>query len=134
MPKTPTLLWIDHQVARLFSGDGVLLATVRAVPEDEGEEKKKEQRRRPNKPMASGRRDEQASARFFAAVTAALRGAGPLALGGPGTAKTELAGYLRKKAPELDREVIGIQTLDHPTDRQLAAFARNYFAPPKTRK
>ena len=81
--------------------------------------------------MASGRRDEHVNARFFSAVVQALRGAGPLVLAGPSTAKLELAKYLKKKAPELEREVIGVQTLDHPTDRQLAAFARNYFAPPQ---
>ncbi|MGC4119714.1 MAG: hypothetical protein QM765_35105 [Myxococcales bacterium] len=125
MPKTAMLVWIDHEEAKLVSSDGALLRTVRATPEDSDEEP-----RRPNKPMASGRRDQHSHERFYAEVAKALRGAGPLVLSGPSTAKTELSKYLKRKAPELDREVIGVQTLDHPSDRQLAAFARKYFAPP----
>ena len=124
MTKIPTLLWIDHHEAKVVSADGTLRSTVLATPEDEEEH-------RPNKPVASGRRDEHVNARYFGAVAQALRGAGPLVLTGPSTAKIELSSFLQKKAPELHREVIGIQSLDHPTDRQLAAFARNYFAPPK---
>lgn len=126
MAKTPTLVWLDHQEAKLVSAGGALLSTVRAAPEDLAEEDE----RRPNKPAASGRRSEHSHERYYAAVAQALKGAGPLVLSGPSTAKTELGRYLKKKAPELDREVIAVQTLDHPTDRQLAAFARNYFAPP----
>ncbi|HEY3444863.1 MAG TPA: hypothetical protein VGK67_00810 [Myxococcales bacterium] len=126
MPKTPILLWIDHQEARLCSADGAVVRTVTlALPADE------EDARGPNKPMASGRRNEHSHERFYAAVAQALRGFGPLALCGPSTAKVELSKYLKRKAPELDREVIGVHTLDHPTERQLAAFAKTYFAPPK---
>ncbi|MBI5545090.1 MAG: hypothetical protein HY901_14460 [Deltaproteobacteria bacterium] len=120
---TATLLWIDHKQARLISGEGAMLGTVLATPPDEEEH-------RPNKPTASGRRAEQTHDRFFGAVLEALRGAGPLLLCGPSSAKIEFSKYLKRKAPRIEQEIIGIQTMDHPTKRQLAAFARNCFAPP----
>lgn len=119
------LLWIDHSQARLVSADGAVSRTVLAAPPDE------EETRKPNKATASGRRGEHLHDRYFGAVLEALRGAGPLVLCGPSTAKLEFAKYLERHAKPLAREIVGVQAMDHPTDRQLAAFARNYFAPPK---
>lgn len=129
MARTATLLWIDHQEARICLADGTLRPAILAGPPDAEEGEKKE--KRPNKAAASGRRSERLNARFFEQVAAALKGAGPLLLCGPSTAKVEFSKYLEKRAPALAEEVVAVQSMDHPTDRQLAAFARNYFAPPK---
>ena len=122
MPKTAMLLWIDHHEARIVSAAGELLRTILATPPEEEE-------KRPNKPTASGRRAENLHDRFFGEVAQALRDAGPLLLCGPSTAKTEFSKFLERKAPKVRKEVVGLQPLDHPTERQLAAFARNFFAP-----
>lgn len=127
MSKTAMLLWIDHQEAKVVTAEGALLRTVQAAPP---EREVDEERKKPNKPTASGRRAEGLHDRFFAEVAAHLREAGPLLLCGPSTAKVEFSRFLERKAAPIAREVIGVQALDHPTDRQLAAFARNYFAPP----
>jgi hypothetical protein len=29
--------------------------------------------------------------------------------------------------PKLEARIVGVETVDHPTDGQLAAFARRYF-------
>ena len=121
MPSPQTVLWIDHKEARLFSVDGSIARTVLATPPDEEEH-------RPNKPTASGRRGEHAHDRYFGAVLRSLRDVGPLLLCGPSTAKLEFSRFLKKQAPEIERRVVGTQTSDHPTDRQLVALAKAFFA------
>ena len=46
---------------------------------------------------------------------------------GPSTAKLGLIRYLHKHAHELEPRVVGVESVDHPTDGQLVAYARKYF-------
>jgi len=115
-----TVLWIDHKEAKIFSVEAGTGQKILATPPDEEEH-------RPNKPTASGRRDEHVHERYYAAVLQALQNVGPLLLCGPSTAKLEFSRYLKKQAPKIEKLVVGVETVDHPTDRQLIAFARRFF-------
>ena len=46
---------------------------------------------------------------------------------GPGNAKTAFETYIAARYVDLANRVVGIETLDHPTDAELLAHARNYF-------
>jgi hypothetical protein len=46
---------------------------------------------------------------------------------GPGTAKLQLLRYLHEHEREIERRVVGIETVDHPSDRQLVAHVRRYY-------
>ena len=46
---------------------------------------------------------------------------------GPSTAKLELMRHLHRNEPSLEKKVMGVETVDHPTDRQIVAYARTYF-------
>ena len=46
---------------------------------------------------------------------------------GPSTAKLELIEHVHKHDPALEPKIVGVETVDHPTDRQLVAFVRRYF-------
>ena len=46
---------------------------------------------------------------------------------GPGSAKLELLRHAEKHDPKVSQKIIGVETVDHPTDRQLLAYARKYF-------
>ena len=48
-------------------------------------------------------------------------------IGGPGKARTELAGYLNDKHPALAKRIWAIEPMDHPSDAELVAAARKYF-------
>jgi hypothetical protein len=120
MPNPQAVLWIDHKEARLFSVDGAIAKKVLATPPDEEEH-------RPNKAIASGRRGEHIHERYYAAVLLALRDAGSFLVCGPSTAKVELSRYLKKHAPDIERRIAGVETVDHPTDRQLVARAKAFF-------
>ena len=66
-------------------------------------------------------------AEFMGNIAAALRGAKEILVCGPGTAKLELIRHLHKHAHDVESAVVGVETVDHPSDGQLLAHARKYF-------
>jgi len=64
---------------------------------------------------------------FLRQVAEALAPAGAILIAGPGGAKTELSSYIEHTYPDLARRVSGVETVDHPTDKQLVALARSFF-------
>ena len=47
---------------------------------------------------------------------------------GPGSAKLELMKHAAKHDHPTAEKVVGIETVDHPSDGQLLAYAKQYFA------
>jgi len=64
---------------------------------------------------------------FFDQVVRALEGAEAILIVGPATAKLELIRHLHQHARSLEPKVVGVETVDHPTDASLVAHARHYF-------
>jgi stalled ribosome rescue protein Dom34 len=64
---------------------------------------------------------------YYHDVVQALRGAKEILVCGPGAAKLELLRYVHKHAHDLDPLVVGVETVDHPSDGQLLKHARSYF-------
>jgi hypothetical protein len=46
---------------------------------------------------------------------------------GPGSAKLELIKHVHAHDPAVSKKIVGVETVDHPTDPQLLAFAKRYF-------
>ncbi len=65
--------------------------------------------------------------RFFHELTSVLTDAGEILVVGPSTAKLELIKYFHSHAPGLIPQVIGVETVDHPSDGQVVAYAKKYF-------
>ncbi|HTR55094.1 MAG TPA: hypothetical protein VMJ10_30620 [Kofleriaceae bacterium] len=117
---TRTTVWIDHREARLFhvSSDKFDEVTV-AVPQHI-------HRRHPK--GESGAREHPADAqRFFHEVARSLEGSEQILVVGPSTAKLDFIRYLHKHEHALASRVVGVETVDHPTDGQIAAYTRTYF-------
>jgi stalled ribosome rescue protein Dom34 len=64
---------------------------------------------------------------FFHEVAHALADFDEVLVVGPGTAKLELIKHVHKHDHALEPKIIGVETVDHPTDGQLAAHVRQYF-------
>ncbi len=62
---------------------------------------------------------------YYDVVIACIRGAESILIFGPGEAKGELKERLGKK--NLGGRIVGIETVDKMTDRQIAAKVRQYF-------
>lgn len=131
--KTTVGLWIDHRKAIIV-----------AVP-DKGEEIKLIISKIDKQPGRSGGirsttpyesqqvpADDSRERKFtghlniyYDAVIACIRDAESILIFGPGEAKGELKKRLKKD--NLDARIVGIETVDKMTDRQIAAKVRQYF-------
>jgi len=113
-------VWIDHREARIF---GITSSDVdRSLIEDE---RPKHHIHRKADHIGLG--SETMSPQFLGEVAQALQPAKAILIGGPGRARTELAGYLNDKYPALAKRIWAIEPMDHPTDAELVATARKYF-------
>lgn len=63
---------------------------------------------------------------YYGAVAASLRDAGSIYIFGPGEAKLELKKHLKKI--NMGDRIMGMESADKMTDRQIAAKVRQYFA------
>lgn len=65
--------------------------------------------------------------KFFEAVAAALGDAREVLLVGPGQAKLTFRKEMERRHPDIARHIVGVESLDHPSNGELLAFARRYF-------
>jgi stalled ribosome rescue protein Dom34 len=65
--------------------------------------------------------------RLFREVADALRDAEEILVVGPSTTKLQFLRYLHAHAPAVDRKIVGLESIDHPTDRQFVAYVKQYF-------
>jgi stalled ribosome rescue protein Dom34 len=114
------ILWIDHQQAKVFHFDATDAdrTTVRSTHPHQHIH---------HKANAGDSGHAPVDTTFLKHVAAALSGAGAILITGPASAKKELATYIEQEQPSLFKRISGVETLDHPTDGALVAFARRYF-------
>jgi len=65
--------------------------------------------------------------RFLSTRGDAVADAGAVLITGPANAKTELVKHIQHHAGALSARIVGVATLDHPTDNETLAMARSYF-------
>ena len=116
-------VWIDHHEARIFDVDAKTLdeMSVRAPG--------RHVQRHPKGSTAEHNHPDDIQ-HFFSDVAQALEGAEQVLLVGPSTAKLQFFRYVHKHAHALEPRIVGIETVDHPTDAQLVAYAKRYFGIP----
>jgi hypothetical protein len=64
---------------------------------------------------------------FLQAVAQSIADAGAVLVTGPANVKTELVKHISKHDPRLMNIIVGVETVDHPSDGELVAHARRYF-------
>ncbi len=75
--------------------------------------------------LGSGRAPEDQD--YYHRVAQALTGATEILIVGPAQAKLQLVKHIHSHDPALVSKVVGVETVDHPSDGQLIAYARKYF-------
>jgi len=114
-------VWVDHKEARIFSlhpestDEATVMAPLHNI-----------HHKHPTGPDGAKEHPDDAK-RFFHEVGRGLEGAEEILLAGPGSAKLELLRYLQNHEHALERKIVGIETVDHPTDKQFVAFAKKCF-------
>jgi stalled ribosome rescue protein Dom34 len=64
---------------------------------------------------------------FFGEVCDALAGIAEVLVVGPQTGLADFQHYVKKHRPALAPAIVDYQPVDHPSDNQLVALARQYF-------
>jgi stalled ribosome rescue protein Dom34 len=113
-----SIVWIDGKEARVLRVENglQLVSTIHApVIADT-----------PNQPARIGEAPGDLSG-FFQEVARALDVANEILVVGPSTTKEEFVKYLHKNDHAFDPRILGVETIDHPDDRELAGYAKLYF-------
>ena len=64
---------------------------------------------------------------YYHAIVEALKGAEEILVVGPAQAKLQLIKHIHSHDQDMVKKVVGVETIDHPSDGQLVAYARKYF-------
>ena len=64
---------------------------------------------------------------FYHAIVEVLRGAGEILVVGPSTGKLELIKHIHRHDHALVDSVVGVESIDHPSEGELLRYARHYF-------
>jgi DNA-binding MurR/RpiR family transcriptional regulator len=114
------IVWIDHSQAKVFhiglSGDDEVVLHPHMPT-----------RHLHHKANSIGSGHAGFDKEFLAQVMNAVSDAGEILIIGPAGAKTELAKFFREQHSHIGDRIVAVQAADHPTDREIAAFAKQYF-------
>ena len=111
-----TVIWIDHSQARIFDFDAESVHEIDvAAPH----------RHVHSKAAVSGRREDASG--YYHDVAAQLGTDHELLVTGPSDAKLGLIKHIHAHHPALVANIVGVETVDHPTDGQIVAYAKKYF-------
>lgn len=107
------VVWTDHQTAQIlqFDTEHVQAQKVRAHSHHTAQH-------------GSAVRSQH---EFFAELCDALSTIEEVLVTGSHTATADFRHYVEKHRPALARQVVGYEIVDHPTERQLVAMARQFF-------
>lgn len=114
------IVWIDHHQAHVIhfnaeASEQVAIKTHSTHPHLH------------HKSGSSGSGHAATSAKYLHEVIEAVSDAAEILIVGPGKAKLELMRHAHAHDPKVEAKVVGVETVDHPTDKQLLAHARAYF-------
>jgi stalled ribosome rescue protein Dom34 len=107
------VVWIDHQSAQILQFDA----------EHVQGEKIKAHTHHTAKHGSTVRTEHE----FFGHVCDALASIPEVLVTGSKTSQADFKHYIEKHRAPLAKLVVGYETVDHPSDKQLVALARQYF-------
>jgi stalled ribosome rescue protein Dom34 len=114
------VIWIDHREARVFHFSATDVERLVLHPDNPT----KHIHHKANS-IGSGHAAEDQH--FLHAVVDAVADAGAVLITGPANAKLELIKHIHQHDPRRMQTIAGVETVDHPSDAALVAYARKYF-------
>jgi len=114
------VVWLDHSEAHVmhFNSDAAETEKIRA---------RSKHQHLHHKAGAPGARHSPQDQKYYHEVAHALGDALEILIVGPSTAKLGLMKHMQKHDHAIAEKVVGIESVDHPSDGQLLAYARHYF-------
>jgi stalled ribosome rescue protein Dom34 len=114
------VIWIDHHEARVFHFGPAEVDQLVLHPE-------RPTRHIHHKANSIGSGHAAEDHAFLHAVAQSVAEAGAVLITGPANAKTELVKHIHRHEPNLMNAIAAVETVDHPSDAALVAYARRYF-------
>jgi stalled ribosome rescue protein Dom34 len=121
MTTTHAAVWIDHNEAKVFH-----IPDLERVDADLATLHPHRHVKR-HATSTAERAHPADAAHFYGEVARALADVAEILVVGPGSAKLELIKHVHKHDHSLEPKIVGVETVDHPTDGQLLAYVRRYF-------
>jgi hypothetical protein len=120
MSLNHAVVWLDHAEAHVmhFNADSAENQTISA------HSKHKKVHTKSGIPGSGHAPEDQ---KYYHEVAHALAGTAEILIVGPSGAKLALLKHLQKHDAAIADKVVGIESIDHPTDGQVLAYARHYF-------
>lgn len=122
MSLNHAVIWIDHQEAHVIQFN-------ESASENEIIRTKSKHAHLHHKAGTNGSGHAATDKTYLHAVTEAVAGASEILVVGPGSAKLELLRHAQDHDPLIAKKILGVETVDHPSDKQLLAYAKQYFKP-----
>jgi|ERR1700738_4945517 hypothetical protein len=114
------VVWIDHRQARIFHFNASDADKLLIRPDDPA----RHLHHKANS-IGSGHASEDRS--FLEDVAKSVADAGAVLIVGPSNEKNELVKHIEQTHPQIAAKIEGVETVDHPTDGELVAYARKYL-------
>ncbi len=120
MPLSHVVVWLDHQEAHViqFNADTHENSTV-TTRANHGHVHQKA--------GVVGSGHAATDQNYLHEVASAVAGCNEILIVGPGTGKLELIKHMNRHDSAIAEKVVGVETVDHPSDGQLLAYAKKYF-------
>ena len=114
------VVWLDHSEAHVFhfTSEEIQKLTAQSTNPRPHQHHKR---------GSTGSGNAKEDHAYFEHVTGLLKGAQEILVVGPAKAKLDLIKHIHKHHQDMVAKIAGVETLDHPTDGQLVAYARKYF-------
>lgn len=118
MQTNHVAIWIDHKEAHILYFD---------ASKNEFIKSDSSKQHLHHKANAIGSGKTPIDHEFFHKVISAVASIKEILILGPGSTKTELVKHAAAHDPVAFRAIVGVETVDHPTDAQIIAYAKKYF-------
>jgi stalled ribosome rescue protein Dom34 len=114
------VVWIDHREARVFHFTSTDVERLVLHPDHPT-------RHIHHKANSIGSGHAAEDHAYLHAVAESVADAGAVLIAGPANEKNELVKYIHELNPKRISAIVGVETVDHPSNKQLVAYARKYF-------
>jgi stalled ribosome rescue protein Dom34 len=120
MSLNHAVIWIDHQEAHV-------MFLSEAASEAEVIRSKSTHTHLHHKGGEVGSGRLQLDEKYLHSVINAVNETKEILVIGPGSAKLELIKHAHQHDPRIAANIVGVETVDHPSDKEILAYARKFF-------
>ena len=114
------VIWIDHQEAHV-------MFLSESASEAEVIKTKSSHQHLHHKGGAVGSGRLELDEKYLHSVINAVNETKEILVIGPGSAKLELIKHAHHHDPKIAANSVGVETVDHPSDKEILAYARKFF-------